>query len=99
MQVFEFEGKTTEDAITAACRQLELGREEMEIEVVEPGSAGIFGLVGGRKAKIRVSIKAVESGDGKGVPSSRRTTPKRASPSPARPWKGFCSSSPWKAPG
>ncbi|OQX63817.1 MAG: hypothetical protein B5M55_06840 [Desulfococcus sp. 4484_242] len=56
MEVYEFEGKTDEDAIAAACAKLELAREEMDIEVLEPGSAGIFGLVGGRKAKIRVTI-------------------------------------------
>lgn len=56
MEVYEFEGKTDEDAIAAACAQLHLEREEMDIEIIEPGSAGIFGLVGGRKAKIRVTV-------------------------------------------
>jgi len=56
METYEFEGKTDEDAISAACSQLHLTREEMDIEVLEPGSAGIFGLVGGRKAKIRVTV-------------------------------------------
>ena len=56
METYEFEGKTDEDAILNACSQLNLTREEMDIEIVEPGSAGIFGLVGGRKAKIRVVV-------------------------------------------
>ncbi len=56
METYEFEGKTDEDAILAACSQLKLPREELDIEVIEPGSAGIFGLVGGRKAKIRVTV-------------------------------------------
>lgn len=56
MESFEFEGKTDEDAILTACSQLNLTREELDIEVIEPGSAGIFGLVGGRKAKIRVVV-------------------------------------------
>jgi spoIIIJ-associated protein len=56
METYEFEGKTDEDAILAACSQLHLTREEMDIEVIEPGSAGIFGLVGGRKAKIKVTV-------------------------------------------
>lgn len=56
METYEFEGKTDEDAIVAACAQLNLSREELDIEVIEPGSAGIFGLVGGRKAKIRVTV-------------------------------------------
>jgi spoIIIJ-associated protein len=56
MEAYEFEGKTDEDAILAACSQLKLPREGLDIEVIEPGSAGIFGLVGGRKAKIRVTV-------------------------------------------
>ena len=55
METFNFEGKTTDEAIKNACNQLNVNREEMEIEIIEPGSPGIFGLVGGRKAKIKVS--------------------------------------------
>jgi spoIIIJ-associated protein len=58
METYEFEGKTTEDAIQNAARELDLPVEELNIEVIEPGSAGIFGLVGGRKAKIKVTLKA-----------------------------------------
>ena len=54
MNAREFEGKTTEEAIAAACRKLHLSEDQITIEIIEPGSAGIFGLVGGRKAKIRV---------------------------------------------
>ncbi|MEE4352904.1 MAG: RNA-binding cell elongation regulator Jag/EloR [Desulfatiglans sp.] len=50
-----FEAKNTEEAIEMACSQLNLTRDEIEIEILEPGSPGIFGLVGGRKAKIRVT--------------------------------------------
>jgi spoIIIJ-associated protein len=56
METFEFEGKTTEEAIANAHRQLNLSEDEMEIEILEPGSAGIFGLVGGRKAKVKVTV-------------------------------------------
>jgi spoIIIJ-associated protein len=56
MEAFEFEGKTTEDAINNACHELNLPRDEMDIEIMEPGSAGVFGIVGGRKAKIKVTI-------------------------------------------
>ena len=55
MQTFEFEGKTTDEAIENACRQLNVSRHELDIEIIEPGSAGIFGLVGGRKAKVKVT--------------------------------------------
>jgi spoIIIJ-associated protein len=55
MRTFEFEGKTTEEAIENACRQLNLSKDEMDIEIIEPGSTGIFGLVGGRKAMVKVT--------------------------------------------
>jgi spoIIIJ-associated protein len=57
METYEFEGKTTEEAIKNASRELNLPMEELNIDVIEPGSAGIFGLVGGKRAKIKVSIK------------------------------------------
>jgi spoIIIJ-associated protein len=57
METYEFEGRNTEDAIQNASRELDLPVEELNIDVIEPGSAGIFGLVGGKKAKIKVSVK------------------------------------------
>ncbi|MBE9569421.1 MAG: protein jag [Proteobacteria bacterium] len=60
MQSFEFEGKTTEEAIENACRQLKLTKDEIDVEIIEPGSAGIFGLVGGRKAKVKVTTTGEE---------------------------------------
>ncbi len=57
MAHYDFEGKTTEEAIEAASRELDIPIEDLKVDVVEPGSAGIFGLVGGRKAKIRVEVK------------------------------------------
>ncbi len=60
MEEYEFEGKTTDEAIEKACNQLNLSKDEMEIEVIEPGSAGIFGIVGTRKAKIKVIVKSTE---------------------------------------
>ena len=60
MVTFEFEGKTTEEAIENACRELNLSKDELDIEIIEPGSAGIFGLVGGRKAKVKVTTAMAE---------------------------------------
>lgn len=58
METYEFEGKTTEEAIENAARALNLPAEDLSIDIIEPGSAGIFGLVGGRKAKIKVTLKS-----------------------------------------
>ncbi|MEW6668266.1 MAG: RNA-binding cell elongation regulator Jag/EloR [Thermodesulfobacteriota bacterium] len=59
----EFEGKTTEEAVQNASRELGIPEEDLDFEILEPGSAGIFGLVGGKKARIRVHQKASEAGD------------------------------------
>ena len=58
MTEYEFEGKNTEEAIQAASRELDIPEEELNIDIIEPGSGGIFGLVGGRKAKIKVVVES-----------------------------------------
>ncbi len=54
MELLEFEGKTTEEAIEQACNHYQLPPEMLEIEIVSVGSPGIFGI-GSRKARIRVA--------------------------------------------
>lgn len=63
MDSYEFEGKTAEEAINNASRELKISPENLEFEIIEPGSAGIFGLVGTRKTKIRVTIKDSDDDD------------------------------------
>ena len=60
MVSYEFQGKTTEEAIQNASRELNIPAEELDIEIIEPGSAGIFGLVGGKKARIKVLVENEE---------------------------------------
>lgn len=62
MSTVEFEEKSVEEAIELACRHLKLPRESLEIEIVSKGSSGIFGIVGTRKAKIRVTTKVPPAG-------------------------------------
>lgn len=59
MSTLEIEDKTLEGAIAAACEKLKLPREKLEIEIVSKGSSGIFGIVGAKKAKIRVTAKVL----------------------------------------
>lgn len=49
----EFQGKTLDSAIEAACSYFNSAREKLEIEIVNDAKTGIFGLVGAKKAKIR----------------------------------------------
>ena len=60
METYEFEGKTAEEAIEKASRELNIPVEELDIDIIEPGSAGIFGLVGTRKTRVRVNIAKTE---------------------------------------
>jgi spoIIIJ-associated protein len=57
MPTVEIEERSVEDAIALACEQLKLPREQLEIEILSKGSSGIFGIVGAKKAKIRVTTK------------------------------------------
>lgn len=54
----DFYGKDIAEVIEQACKDLGASREELDIEVRETGSAGIFGLCK-KKAHIRVQRKAV----------------------------------------
>lgn len=59
MPTLEIEEKSVEDAIALACEKLKLPREKLEIEILSKGSSGIFGIVGAKKAKIRVTPKVM----------------------------------------
>jgi len=63
METYEFEGKTAEEAIENASRELNIPVEELDVHIVEPGSAGIFGLVGTRKTRVRVNVIREEEDD------------------------------------
>ncbi len=51
----EFEGKIIEKAVQKACETLNVPREKLKYDVISYGSSGIFGLVGVKKARIRVT--------------------------------------------
>jgi len=52
----EFEGKDVADAISKACKSLNVSQENLDIEVLTTGSSGIFGLCR-QKTRLRVAIK------------------------------------------
>ena len=56
----EFDGINVEKAIEKACKELNLKKEEIKHDIISHGSSGIFGLVGTKKAKIRVAVKDIE---------------------------------------
>jgi spoIIIJ-associated protein len=52
----EFEGKDVADAISKACKSLNVPQENLDIEVLTTGTSGIFGLCR-QKTRLRVSVK------------------------------------------
>jgi spoIIIJ-associated protein len=58
---YEFEGKTKEEAVAKASQELGIAEDELDVEVVSFGSTGIFGLVGVKKAKIKVTVPDAQS--------------------------------------
>lgn len=56
-QYVEVEGKTVESAIEEALTKLNIERENADIEIIDEGNKGLFGLIGGRSAVVRVYKK------------------------------------------
>ncbi len=69
----EFKGRTVEDAISEALLRLGARRDEIEIEVLDKGKAGLLGLFGGKPARVKVSRKVMRKTDG----AARRDAPTR----------------------
>ena len=57
MRFTEVEGKSKEDAMEKAARELNVPVAEIGIEVLSDSSRGFFSLIGGRKVKIRAWSK------------------------------------------
>ena len=53
----EGSGRNVEEAVEEALRELRATRERVEIEVLEEPSRGLFGILGSRPARVRVSLK------------------------------------------
>jgi len=63
----ELTGKTVDEAIETALGELKLSRDEVEIEVLEEPTKGLFGILGGKPARIRVKTKTTISGRAKEI--------------------------------
>ena len=56
MKSIEASGKTVNDAINSGLAQLNVERSDVEIQVIEMGSPGLFGMFG-KRAKVRLTVK------------------------------------------
>ena len=61
MEKIEVTGKTVEEALINAALQLETSSDNLEYEVIEKGSNGLFGFINSKPAKILVSKKQEEN--------------------------------------
>ncbi len=57
MRVVEKNGRTVDEAIELALIEMDLTREDVEVEILENDSKGFLGLFGTKEAKIRVTEK------------------------------------------
>lgn len=58
MKTIQSTGKTVEEAIASALKELGgVSRDKVDIEVIEEGSRGLFGLLGTKSAVVRLTVK------------------------------------------
>ena len=61
MVSIEMTGKTVDEALEAALAELHTTRENVDVEILEEAKDGLFGLFGGRKARIKVTLKPAQT--------------------------------------
>ena len=57
MMMVEKTAKTVEEAVQSALEELETEKDNVDIEILEQPTKGIFGILGSKNAKVRVTIK------------------------------------------
>ncbi len=57
MKFAEKTGKTVEEAVKNALEALNVTEDQVDIQVLEEPNKGIFGLIGSRPARVRVTVK------------------------------------------
>lgn len=50
-------GKNVESAIENGLKELGVTRDKVDIEILDEGSKGVFGIIGAKPAKVRLTIK------------------------------------------
>lgn len=57
MIMVEKTAKTVEEAVQSALEELEAEKDNVDIEILEQPTKGIFGILGSKNAKVRVTLK------------------------------------------
>lgn len=65
MKAIEMTGRTVEEALDHALKELKLTKDKVDIEIIDEGSKGLFNLIGAKPAKIKVMTKQSSLDDAK----------------------------------
>ena len=57
MRSIESSAKTMEDAVTQGLEKLGVSLGDVSIDIIDEGSKGLFGLIGGKPARVRLTVK------------------------------------------
>ena len=76
MKFYDATGKNVKEAIKAGCAQLGCDADDVEIQVLEMGSPGLFGMFG-KPAKVRLTLKKSDSADEIDMPTLSLDSGKR----------------------
>lgn len=60
MKQYEFSARTVDEAVEAGLQELGVSIADVEVQVIEEGSKGLFGLFGSRPVKVRLTLKDTE---------------------------------------
>jgi len=80
MDTFEFEGKTYEEAVGKASKELNVDERDLDIEVKEVDTKGILGLLGTKKIRINVKLRGAEEEAAIEAPLPREETSREETP-------------------
>src|SRR3989339_150670 len=61
----EFTGKDVNIAIKNACSALSLSKDKLKYDIISEGTSGIFGIVGRKDARIRVTLPKIDDSEEK----------------------------------
>jgi spoIIIJ-associated protein len=74
-KTYEFQGKNVDQALSRASEELNIPAEKINHEVIAYGSSGIFGLVGVKKARIKVFIEEAKGNNRRSKQVEQKVSP------------------------
>jgi spoIIIJ-associated protein len=82
-KTYEFQGKNVDQALSMASEELNIPAEKINHEVIAYGSSGIFGLVGVKKARIKVFIEEAKGNNRRSKQAEKKASPSLVTKEPA----------------